>query len=255
MTFTELGVHNGKILTLLPGTCCDWETNFSTVLEPLSQKYRLVCVNYDGFDGSDAVFSSVINQVEKIEAHILERFGGKVHGALGSSLGGSLVAQLVLRKKIHIDHAIMGSSDFDQSGTLLARLQTALVYPLLSGAAKKNRNGERMRRLLVSLFEMSEETAEKFMACFARFKPESILNEYYTDLITCLPSNISVPNTTVHIIYALKMGKKYELRYKKYFKNPDIREFAMQHEAWLFGDKTWEAPVLAAIDEWMNEEA
>ena len=255
MTFTELGTQNERILMLLPGTCCDWETNFSTVVKPLSQKYRLVCVNYDGFDGSDAVFSTIIEQVEKIEAHILERFGGKVHGALGSSLGGSLVAQLVLRKKIHIDHAIMGSSDFDQSGTLLAHLQTALMYPLLSGAAKKNRNGERMRRLLLSFFEMSEETAEKFMACFARFKPESILNEYYTDLITCLPKKISVPRTKVHIIYALKMGKKYGRRYKTYFENPDIREFAMQHEAWLFGDKKWETPVLTAIDKWMGEEA
>ena len=252
MTYTELGTQNRKTLMLLPGTCCNWETNFGTVVNSLSQKYHLVCVNYDGFDGSDKIFSTVIAQVEKIETYVRERFGGRVDGAIGSSLGGSLVAQLVLREKIHIDHAIMGSSDFDQSGKLLARLQTAIVYPLLAGAAKKNRNGERMRRLLVSFFEMGEETAAKFMECFARFKPESILNEYYTDLITCLPDGISVPGTKVHVIYARKMGQKYERRYRKYFTDPDIRAFAMQHEAWLFGDKEWETPVLAAIDEWMG---
>ncbi len=252
MTFTERGAGQGKKLLLLPGTCCNWETNFGTVVDSLSKKYHLICVNYDGFDGSGTVFSDIISQTEKIESYILQNHNGCVDGALGSSLGGSFVAQLILRQKIHVNHGIMGSCDFDQSGKLVAKIQTAIMYPLLSGAAKKNRNGERMRKLMVSFFEMSEETSEKFMKCFAQFSPQSILNEYYTDLITCLPNGISVPHTKVHIIYALKMGKKYEKRYKKYFANPDIRPFAMQHEAWLFGDKKWETPVLSAIDEWME---
>ena len=254
MKIDELGTEHEKTLLLLPGTCCDWQTNFGTVLDALSAKYQLVCVNYDGFDGTGSVFDSVISQTEKIEAYLAERHGGKVDGALGSSLGGSFAAQLVLRQNVHIKHAIMGSCDFDQCCPLAAKIQTALAYPLLSGAAKQNKNGERMRRLLVSFFEMDEETAQKFMQCFAKFSPKSILNEYYTDLITCLPDGISVPGTKVHIIYALKMGKKYGRRYKKYFRDPDIREFAMQHEAWLFGERQWEEPVLAAIDGWMGGE-
>ena len=252
MTFTDLGTEHKKTLLLLPGTCCDWQTNFGTVVDSLSSKYRLICVNYDGFDGSDSVFDSVIAQTEKIEKYLIEKHGGKIDGALGSSLGGSFAAQLVLRQNVHVAHAIMGSSDFDQGGRLTAKIQTALMYPLLSGAAKQNKNGERMRRLLVSFFEMNDETAEKFMQCFAKFSPKSILNEYYTDLITCLPAKISVPGTEVHVIYATKMGKKYEKRYRKYFAAPDIRPFAMQHEAWLFGDKRWEGEVLSAIDEWMG---
>ncbi len=31
------------------------------------------------------------------------------------------------------------------------------------------------------------------------------------------------------------MGEKYLNRYKKYFRDPEIREFDMQHEQWLFG--------------------
>lgn len=45
---------------------------------------------------------------------------------------------------------------------------------------------------------------------------------------------LGVTGTKVHIIYALKMGKKYEKRYRKHFKNPDIIRFNMQHEAWMF---------------------
>ena len=59
--------------------------------------------------------------------------------------------------------------------------------------------------------------------------------------------------TTAHFIYANKMGEKYLKRYKKYFRDPDIREFDMQHEQWLLGDERFATPVLAAIDEWMEQ--
>ena len=87
----------------------------------------------------------------------------------------------------------------------------------------------------------------KFMACFAQFKPESIRNEYYTGLITCPDEDIHVPHTRTHFIYANKMGKKYEKRYRKYFRDADIHEFDMQHEQWLFGDNGRTEPVPETI--------
>lgn len=253
MTYTELGSGSGKTLLLLPGTCCNWETNFASVLDALAATYHLVCVNYDGFDGSGAIFPDMLTVTQKIERHIQEHFGGRVDGAIGSSLGGSFVGQLIQRRNIHIDHGIMGSCDFDQSGRLAAKLQTKLVYPFLAGAARNDKKQEKMKKLLKNFFLMNEETAARFMRCFASFSPESILNEYYTDLITPLEDAISVPHTKVHIIYALKMGKKYARRYRKYFLDPDIREFDMQHEQWLFGEARFAEPVLRAIDEWMEQ--
>ena len=47
------------------------------------------------------------------------------------------------------------------------------------------------------------------------------------------------------------MGEKYLKRYRKYFRDPEIREFDMQHEQWLFGGEQYTAPVLQAIDEFM----
>ncbi len=32
MQFDEMGNLSGKTLMLLPGTCCDWQTNFGTVI-------------------------------------------------------------------------------------------------------------------------------------------------------------------------------------------------------------------------------
>ena len=113
MQFVELGNMNGKSLMLLPGTACDYQTNFAAVLDRLGEKYHLICVNYDGFDGSGSVFPDMITVTEKIEKYITDHFDGKIDGAIGSSLGSSFVGQLIQRENIHMDHGIFGSPDLD----------------------------------------------------------------------------------------------------------------------------------------------
>ncbi len=252
MQYEEMGNMTGKTLMLLPGTCCDWQTNFGNVIPALSQNYHLICVNYDGFDGSGAVFPDMITVTKKIEAYIKEKHAGRLDGALGSSLGSSFVGQLVQRKNVHIDHAIFGSPDLDQSGKLSAWLQSKLVVPLLTSFTKSEKKRNKTREKLKNFFLMDDETADKFMECFSKFSPESIKNEYYTDLLTWLDNDISVEHTRAHFIYANKMGEKYLRRYKKYFHDPDIREFDMQHEQWVFGEERYRIPVLKAIDEFME---
>ena len=255
MQFDEKGNPSGKTLMLLPGTACDYQTNFGSVLDRLGEKYRLICVNYDGFDGGDAVFSDMITVTEKIEAYIKEKHEGRLDGAIGSSLGSTFVGQLIQRKNVHIDHGIFGSPDLDQSGRFSAWLQSKLVVPLLTGFTKNENKQTKTREKLKSFFEMSDETADRFMGCFSKFKPESIKNEYYTDLLTWLRDDIHAENTKVHFIYANKMGEKYLKRYKKHFRDPEIREFDMQHEQWPFGGERYAAPVLQAIDEFMETPA
>ncbi len=252
MRFDETGNKAGKTLMLLPGTACDYQTNFGAVLERLGEKYHLICVNYDGFDGGESVFPDMITVTEKIENYVLENDGGRLDGALGSSLGCSFVGQLIQRERIHIDHGIFGSPDLDQSGRVSAWLQSKLVVPLLTGFTKNEKKRAKTREKLKSFFEMSDETADRFMGCFSKFDPVSIKNEYYSDLLTWLKDDIRVENTRVHFIYAKKMGEKYLKRYKKYFHDPEIREFDMQHEQWLFGGEKYTAPVLKAIDEFME---
>ena len=72
MQFDELGNMNGKTLMLLPGTACDYQTNFAAVLDRLKEKYHLICVNYDGFDGSGSVFPDMITVTEKMDHGIFE---------------------------------------------------------------------------------------------------------------------------------------------------------------------------------------
>ena len=252
MVFKETGNMQGKTLMLLPGTCCNYENNFMKVIDRLAEKYHLICVNYDGFDGSGSIFSDMISVTEKIEKYIIENHGGRLDGALGSSLGGSFVGQLIQRENVHVNHGIFGSSDLDQSGKISAKLQAALIAPFLTGCQKSEKKRTKTKKMLMKLFEMDEEYASMFVDVFSGFDVRSIKNEYYTDLITCLRDDIYVEGTKVHFIYAKKMGEKYKKRYMRYFRDPDIREFDMQHEQWLFGGEKYALPVLLAIDDFME---
>lgn len=99
----------------------------------------MVCVSYDGFDETeDTVFPDMLTETKKIEQYIQKNFDGHICAVYGCSLGGSFVGLLVQRRKIHIHHGILGSSDFDQSGTFSAQLKTAAVTPMLAGLLKKN---------------------------------------------------------------------------------------------------------------------
>ena len=42
MEYREFGAENGQTLLLLPGTCCNYQTNFGSVLDALADKYHLI---------------------------------------------------------------------------------------------------------------------------------------------------------------------------------------------------------------------
>lgn len=238
MKFYEFGKENDSVILLLPGTCCHWKLNFGEVIPLLKENFRVVCVSYDGFDETEeSIFDDMISQTEKIEKYIIENHGGNIKIAYGCSLGGSFVGLLVKRQNIHIDHAILGSSDLDQDRLWKAKLKCKITIPLMYKIVS---TGE-YPKLLQGLVEKKRTPyRDKFMEMFgigngglAFIKKESVYNQFYSDLITPLENDISVQGTTVHCFFAKKMGMQYLERYKKHFVNPVIHEFDMEHEELL----------------------
>ena len=238
MRFVTFGEKTAPVLLLLPGTCCHWKMNFGEVIPLLTAHFHVVCVSYDGFDETeDSVFPDMLTETEKIEAYIQEHFGGTIRAAYGCSLGGSFVGLLVQRKNIHIDHAILGSSDLDQDAPWKAKLKCKLAVPLLH---KIVTTGQYPKMLQGRMEKKRTPYRDKFMAMFGIgngglpfMKRESVYNQFYSDLITPLEENISVSGTTVHCFYAAKMGEEYPRRYQKHFAAPVIHYFDMEHEELL----------------------
>ena len=238
MKIYEFGDRTNPVLMLFPGTFCHWKSNFGHVTELLQKKFFTVCVSYDGFDETDDTeFKSVISQVEQAELYIEKNFGGKIHAAYGCSLGGSLVSLIVSRQRVKIRCAVIGSSDFDQSGKIAAAIKTSLIvqllYPLIH-------NGRFQSRLLQNAWKRRMKDTGEYGRAFLSLldgmsfvKKESMKNLFFSDLVTPVPENIDVPETEVHILYALEMGKKYLRRYQRHFLHPIIHEQALRHEELL----------------------
>lgn len=237
----SFGSEEKPVILLLPGTCCHWKATFEEVIPLLTPDFHVVCVSYDGFDETEpeAVFPDMLTETGKLEDYIKAQFGGRIFAAYGCSLGGSFVSLLVQRKNIHIDHAILGSSDMDQGGGLGAKLQGKLVAPMLVKILKQGKLPGWMQRQMDKKPPEDREYMEKFISLFcgggrmAFVKKESIYNQFYSDLITPVEDGIDVNGTTVHCFYAAKMGAQYEARYRQHFKNPDIRRHDLNHEELL----------------------
>ena len=222
MKVYEFGKKSAPALLLLPGTCCHWKGNFGRVIPLLEKNFRVLCVSYDGFDETENTeFPTMPEETEKIEAYIKEHCSGHIHGAYGCSLGGSFVGLLAARQNIHMDYGILGSSDLDQSPVAAAKLQTALLLPMLYPFIRDGKFKSRiLQKKLQKRMGQTEAYVQAFMDMLGGGRPyvtmESCKNQFYSDLITPLPDQINVPGTEIHIFYALKMGKKYRLRYLRH---------------------------------------
>lgn len=238
-------------ILLLPGTCCHWKRNFGAVIPLLEQQFHVVCVSYDGFDETeDAIFPDMLTETKKIEAYIQKNHAGRIRAAYGCSLGGSFLGLLMQRKNIHIEHAILGSSDLDQDPVWKAKLKCRIAVPLLHRIVS---TGEYPKVLQGLMEKKRTPYRDKFMAMFGIgngglpfIKRESVHNQFYSDLITPLEEGIWVPGTTVHCFYAARMGDRYPARYQKHFKDPVIHRFDMEHEELLvLHPEQWAAEVRA----------
>jgi hypothetical protein len=255
MKVYTFGDRVNPVILLLPGTCCHWKRSFEKVIPLLEKNFYVACISYDGFDETeDTVFPGMLPETEKIERYIQEHFDGQVACAYGCSLGGSFVGLLMQRKKIHISHGILGSSDLDQMSRLpayiLCKIGAAIFYKMfqrgkLPGFAKKRivqAETDPYIREMLDMFGIG-----KYDLTY--IKKESIFRQTYTDYITALEDNIQVPGTKVHIFYATKMGKKYESRYRRHFAEPDIRYHDLQHEELLVCEpQQWVDEVLRCVN-------
>lgn len=230
MKVYTFGDQSKPVMMLFPGTCCYWKNNFGHVIEGLKEHFYVAIVSYSGFDETEhSTFISELDETKKIEQYIQEHFNDYIFAVYGCSLGESFVSLLLSRENIHINHAIIGSSDMDQTSKFLAKLQTTLVmpiiYPLITG------KGSRLVKKFISKrMNTQDENADyrkKFMELmgigsgidFSFISKESMKNQFCSDLYTKVGQQIQVPHTTIHVFYAKKMGEKYRKRYKNISNN------------------------------------
>ena len=242
MKIHESGDRNKPVILLLPGTMCYWKANFEEVISELENDFLVAAVAYTGFDETDKEsYSSVTDELEKIEDYVQNHYEGKILASYGCSLGGTFIAHLAARHRISMKYGIIGSSDMDQAGEMKARLLSSLIVKLTYNFVH---NGEYKTKLMRKRYEKQMADPDpynrKFVALtgigrydLSFITKQSIRNQFMSDLTTPLPLSIDNGETQIHIFYAKKMGEKYLERYRKYFRDPIIHEQDLRHEEFL----------------------
>lgn len=240
MTVHEFGDKSSPVIMLFPGTACYWKGNFGHVIDELSKSFLVASVAYTGFDESDREsYTSVSDELERIEGYILGNYGGRIHASYDCSLGGTFVAHIAARHNIHMKYGIIGGSDLDQAGKLKAGILTEIMVKAIYGFIH---TGQYSSGFMQKRFErqMADPYNRAFVVMTGRDKydmsfitKESLKNQFRSDLTTPLPEHIENGETEIHVFYAKKMGEKYLERHHRYFKDPIIHELDMTHEELL----------------------
>lgn len=191
MKLYESGDSSKPVIFLFPGTCCLY-SSFDHVLDGLHSYFYTVTVSYDGFDPNEKTeFYSMEDECEKIEQEIKKKYCGRIKAAYGCSLGGSFVSLLIQRKRIHIEHGIIGSSDMDEAGNLVAKIQASMVVPFMYKMVHTGALPKFMQKKLNKTDGAKKELYNGFLNMFGIGKggspwitKQSIYNQFYSDLIT-----------------------------------------------------------------------
>ena len=172
MKFYESGDNRKPVIFLFPGTCCLY-SSFDHVLDGLHSYFYTVAVSYDGFDPNEKTeFYSMEDECEKIEQEIRTKYGGRIKAAYGCSLGGSFVSLLIQRKRIHIDHGIIGSSDMDEAGSFMAKLQSSIIVPIMYKMVHTGKLPKFMKKKINEADESRKKLIDGFVNMFGIDKEE-----------------------------------------------------------------------------------
>jgi len=253
MQFYEYGVLDKPVMMLIPGTFCH-HTLFDEVVTLLEEYFHVIVVSFDGFDESeDSEFTSMDEEINKIEQYIKDKLKGNIFGMYGSALGGNVVSYILQRNNVHIEHAFIGSSDLDYEQGLKAKLLSDLMTNIIMKPIYNHELPSLLKKRINKKIKENPKELEYYEKINLLLLPyhegfpskKSIYNEFYCGLTMKIEDNIDAEGTDIHIFYAMKMGDQYLDRYEQHFINPDIHYHNLNHEELLLcTPKDWVKEVL-----------
>ena len=128
MKVVEYGTEHSDIILLLHGGGLSW-WNYRSEAELLCTRFHVILPLLDGHAGSDADFTGIADNAERVISFIDRACGGKVLVLGGLSLGAQILVEVLSRRKDICRHAIIESASLPQSW-----LTHALIGPSVSAS-------------------------------------------------------------------------------------------------------------------------
>lgn len=197
MQFYEFSEDNEKTLMLIHGMATTWKMSFSSLIQEASKYYHLIVVALDGHNEEEkAEFISLEEEAEKIEKYVMNKHSGKLHVVYGSSLGGTIVLQILANQKIEITKAVLDSpyaTDYGVLSSFVTKIMTALSLKMISGESK-------IMRKMMGL--ENKESVNALM--YTSISKKTLENCFYTSYNYTLPKGLSKVKTEIEFWYGSK---------------------------------------------------
>ena len=105
----EFGQQNPDVVMLLHGGGLSW-WNYREVAELLAEQYHVVLPVLDGHADSDAPFTTIEDNANRLITYIDTHFGGQVLAIGGLSLGGQIAVEMLSQRKDICRYALIESA-------------------------------------------------------------------------------------------------------------------------------------------------
>ena len=109
MRVLEFGQQNDHVILLLHGGGLSW-WNYRAVAQKLAEQYHVVLPVLDGHAGSDAPFTTIEDNADRLISYIDTHFGGQVLVIGGLSLGGQIAVEMLSRRPDICRYALIESA-------------------------------------------------------------------------------------------------------------------------------------------------
>ncbi len=117
MEAVVFGRKDGRKIVLVPGNMMSWR-QFSEVIPLLAERYLVIAVSTDGYDGKGTVFTTADASAERLERYIQEKLDGRIDLVFGESFGSATAAMLFSRQKVQVDAMILSGPQYMGLGPL-----------------------------------------------------------------------------------------------------------------------------------------
>ncbi|MHB8130648.1 MAG: alpha/beta fold hydrolase [Mobilitalea sp.] len=220
MRFYEFGEDNEKTLLLVHGMATTWKMSFSSLIQEASKYYHLIVVALDGHNEEEKTeFISLEEEAKKIEEYLINKHCGKLHAGYGSSLGGTIVLQILANQKIEITKTILDSpyaSDYGFLSSLATKIMTTLSMKMISGESK----------IMNKMMGIEGKESSKALI-YTDISKETLENCFYTSYNYKLPEGISKVKSEIVFWYGSKESFpcKFAKRLMKQLSNMTVRVF------------------------------
>ena len=105
----EFGQQNPDVVMLLHGGGLSW-WNYREVAELLAERYHVVLPVLDGHADSNASFTTIEDNANRLISYIDAHFGGQVLAIGGLSLGGQIAVEMLSQRKDICRYALIESA-------------------------------------------------------------------------------------------------------------------------------------------------